>query len=318
MFWGAFGATAGGIAQILILAALGYFLKKKSILSDAGLDTVSRLTIDVTLPLLIFTQLVREFNVHVYPDWWIFPVLSFTITVLGLVVGFVFTAFVSGWKKKLQFLNLVTFQNSGYLPLAMVMALLPAHKAGSMLIYLFLFLMGFNLIMWPLAVYIFSLSREARIKWKHVFNPPVIAALAGLAVVFLGLGKFMPLMVMKPLRLVGDCTLPLAMIVVGADLAQIKVRHLDAKSMFWLIVAKLMVLPALGLWFVYRFKVPELVGLLIVLQLAVPSATSLAVIARHYKKEDILVSQGILTTHLAALITIPIILSFYFARVLVQ
>ena len=316
MFWGALRATGSGITQILILACLGYVLRKKAFISDTGLDAISRLVIDVTLPLLIFTQLVREFNLAVYPDWWIYPILSVTITVVGLVVGFVFTAFVSSWKKKVQFLNLVTFQNSGYLPLALVAALLPVHQVGSMFIYLFLFLTGFNLVMWPLAVYIFSLSRDTEFRLKNILNPPVIASLAGLAAVFFGIHKIIPSVALKPLRLIGDCTLPLAMLVVGADLAQIRVRHIDSKAMFWLVVAKLVVLPTLGLVFISRFKVPELVGLLIVLQLAVPSATSLSVIARHYKKEDILVSQGILVTHLVSLVTIPVFLSLYFSRVL--
>jgi hypothetical protein len=318
MFWEAFRATSQAVLQILVLAGVGYFLRKKAVISDTGCDAISRLVIDVTLPLLIFTQLVRDFNVAVYPDWWIFPILSFTVTVVGLVVGFVFTIFVGPWKKKLQFLNLVTFQNSGYLPLALIVSLLPPHKAGSMLIYLFLFLMGFNLVMWPLAVYIFSLSRETEFKLRNVLNPPVIAAIAGLAAVFLGVAKVLPMAALKPLRLIGDCTLPLAMLVVGADLAQIKIKHLDVKAMSWLLIAKLIIMPALGLAFVYRFKVPELVGLLIVLQMAVPSATSLSVIARHYKKEDILISQGVLLTHLASLITIPVFLSLYFAKFLGQ
>jgi predicted permease len=77
-------------------------------------------------------------------------------------------------------------------------------------------------------------------------------------------------------------------------------------------LAKLVVMPALGLWLVFIFKFPELFGLLIVLQLAMPPATNLSVIVSHYKKDDLLVSQGIFFGHVASLVTIPLILSLYF------
>ncbi len=318
MFVGAFKITAAAVIQILLLAAIGYFLKKRNIFSDTGLDALSHLVIDVTLPVLIFVQLLRDFNFSVYPDWWIFPLLSLIITVAGLTVGLIFIGFIRGRQKKLQFLSLVTFQNSGYLPLAMFAALLPAYKVGTMFIYLFLFLIGFNLIMWPLAVYILSFSKEAKFEFNSLLNPPVIAALLGVAVVFLGWNKFVPELVLKPFRLVGECTVPLAMFVVGADLAKIKVEHFDKNSMLWLAMAKLIILPLLGLALVFKLRLPELLGLLILVQLAVPPATSLSVIIRHYKKEDLLISQGIFFGHALSIITIPVFLSLYFALAMVK
>lgn len=318
MFFEAFKTAFSGVAQILILGLIGYFLKKRNALSEAGLDALSSLTINVTLPLLIFCQLVADFNFALYPDWWLFPLISIAVTLVGLAVGVVFLRFISGRQRRLQFLNLVTFQNSGYLPLAMVAALLPAEQVGPMFIYLFLFLIGFNLIMWPLAAYILSFSKDTRIRLSDIFNPPVIAAILGVAAAFFGINKFVPALVLKPLKMVGDCTLPLAMFVVGADLARIKVEHFDRKAMLLLVAAKLVVLPALGLWFVSRFRMPELLGLLILLQLAVPPATSLSVIARHYKKEDLLISQGIFFGHVLSLVTMPVFLSLYFSRIMVR
>ena len=318
MFAEAFKITASAVIQILLLCTIGYFLKKRNILSDTGLDALSHLVIDVTLPILIFVQLSRDFSFNVYPNWWIFPLLSLAITMAGLVVGLIFIGVIKGEQKKLQFLSLVTFQNSGYLPLAMFAALLPAYKAGAMFIYLFLFLIGFNLVMWPLAVYILSFSKKAKFEFDNLFNPPVIAAILGVVVVFLGLNKFIPNPVLKPLKLVGECTVPLAMFVVGADLAKIKVEHFDKSSMFWLALAKLVILPTLGLWLVFKLRLPELFGLLILTQLAVPSATSLSVIIRHYKKEDVLISQGIFFSHILSIITLPVFLSLYFAWAMVK
>ncbi len=318
MFLESFKITGLAVAQIFLLAALGYFLIKKNILGDEGMDALSRLVIEITLPLMIFCQLIKDFNFNLYPDWWVFPLISIAITISGLIVGSIFTGFIRGGQHKLQFLSLIAFQNSGYLTLALVAAMLPADKLNSMFIYIFLFLLGFNLVMFSLGVYVLSFTRAKKFELGSLFSPPVIATLVSLILIFFGFSKFLPEAVLKPLRMVGDCTLPLAMLVVGGNLASIHLGHIDKKTIALVILAKLIILPLLGLWLVVKFKLPELVGLLIILQLAVPSATNLSVIIRHYKKEDLLISQGIFLTHVASLITLPLFLSLYFTLIMVK
>lgn len=312
MFLQSFKITGLAVTQIFLLGAIGYFLMKKNVLGEAGLDILSRLVVEITLPILIFCQLVKDFRFSLYPNWWIFPLLSILITIAGLLVGYLFLGFVRGPQHKMQFLSLVTFQNSGYLPLALVAALLPKDTMDTMFIYLFLFLLGFNLIIWSFGVYMLSFHERKKFELGSLFSPPVVATLFSLVIIFFGLNKFIPDAVLKSLRMVGDCTLPLAMFVVGGSLASIHLKHIDKKAICLMVLAKLVVLPALGLWLIVRFKLPELMGLLIIIELAVPSATSLSVITRHYKKEDLLVNQGIFFSHIVGLITLPIFLSLYF------
>ncbi|MFH1269894.1 MAG: AEC family transporter [Candidatus Omnitrophota bacterium] len=318
MFLESFKITGTAVAEIFLLAALGYFLIKKNILGDEGLNALSRLVIEVTLPLMIFSQLIRDFTFALYPDWWIFPLISIAITIAGLIAGTALSGFIRGQQHKLQFLSLVAFQNSGYLVLTLVAALLPPGKLKSMFIYIFLFLLGFNLVMWSLGVYILSFSRAKKFELGSLFSPPVIATLATLILIFFGLNKFVPQAVLKPLGMVGDCTLPLAMAVVGGNLASIRLGQIDKKAISLLLLAKLIILPALGLLLVVKLRLPELVGLLIVIQLAAPSATTLSLIIRHYKKEDLFISQGIFLSHIVSLITLPLFLSLYFTLTMIK
>jgi len=46
--------------------------------------------------------------------------------------------------------------------------------------------------------------------------------------------------------------------------------------------------------------------------LAMPPATSLSVVTANYKKEDLLISQGIFIGHIVSIFTIPLFLSLYF------
>ena len=313
-----FKIIGSAVAQIFLLGAIGYFLMKMKLLGETGLDILSRLVVEITLPILIFCQLVKDFRFDLYPNWWIFPLMSLLITVAGLLLGYIFIAFIKGHQHKMQFLSLITFQNSGYLPLALIAALLPKEKIGTMFIYLFLFLLGFNLIIWSFGVYMLSLHERKKFELGSLFSPPVIATLVSLVIVFFGINKFIPDTVLRPLRLVGDCTLPLAMFVVGGSLAPIHLKHIDKKAILLMVLAKLVILPLLGLGLIMKFKLPELMGLLIIMQLAVPPATSLSVITRHYKKEDLLISQGIFFGHIVSLVTLPIFLSLYFTLVMIK
>jgi predicted permease len=298
--------------QIFLLGFCGFFLVKKKILSEEGLDALSRLVIELTLPLFIFCQLLQKFNFSLYANWWIFPLLSLAITLLGFIVGLVFSRFNKFQEKeKRQFLSLVTFQNSGYLPLSLIALLLPSAEAEQMFVYLFLFLMGFNLVIWSAGVYLL-VSRKTK-SWElgSLFSPPVLATLASFLFILLGLNRFMPEFILRPMKMIGDTTVPLAMIVVGGCLAQMPIRNINKQTIFSLFIAKLILLPLVTLIFLTYFKLPRLVGFLILLQAAMPPATSLALITRHYKVEDKLIRQGIFLGHLLSLITIPLFLSLF-------
>jgi predicted permease len=312
MLASSFRITGVAVAQIFLLAAIGYILVKKNILGHDGLDALSRLVIEITLPVLIFCQLVKDFSFGLYPDWWIFPLISIAITIAGLMLGSLFTVFIKGHQHKAQLLSLITFQNSGYLPLPLIAALLPKEKADIMFIYLFLFLIGFNLVVWSAGKYMLTFSGLKKFELGTLFSPPVITAISSLIFISLGLNKFVPDAALKPLRMVGDCTLPLAMLVVGGNIAEIHLGKIDKKAIALIVLSKLIILPLLGLWLVIKFRLPQLMGFLVLLQLAVPPATSLSVIVRHYKKEDLLVSQGIFFGHILSIITIPVFLSLYF------
>ncbi len=318
MFFESFKVTGFAVLEIFILGALGFFLVKKKILGETGLDSLSRLTIEITLPILIFCQLIKDFSFNLYVNWWVFPLISIAITALGLVVGAVFSFFIHGTEHKLQFFSLVTFQNSGYLPLALIAALLPKEQADVMFMYLFLFLLGFNLVMFSFGSYMLTFKKSKKFELATLFSPPVAATLVTLLLVLIGFDKLVPEFVFKPLKLVGSCTLPLAMLVVGGNLAQIHLGHIDKKAIFLLAVAKLLVLPVLGLVLLANFRLPELIGLLIIIELAVPSATLLSVINRHHKKEDLLIGQGIFFSHIFSLISLPVFLSLYFTICMIK
>ncbi len=314
MFWQSFCPVLGAVLQIVILGAIGFILVKRALLAAPGIDLLSRLVISVTLPAMMFTRRIQGFRFDLEPAWWIFPLVSFAITILGFMVGGIFANFVSGDEEKRQFLSLLAFHNSGYLPLALAAALLSPEEASQMFIYIFMFLLGFNLLVWSLGVHFLTARGGKKMELSSFLNPPVLTVIVTMALVGLGVNKFIPEIIIKPLRMLGDATLPLAMLVVGGSLAFIQIRKVKVKPMLLVILCKLFILPFLGLLFIWSFSLPRLFSLLLMMQLAMPSATSLSLIIARYKRKDLLISQGILLTHLVSLVSIPLFLSLIWIK----
>lgn len=315
-FLASFKVAAAAVLQILLLAACGFFVVRRGIITDSGLGALSKLVVEVTLPLFVFTQLILRFGFSLYPNWYLFPLLSFVITLVGFGAGYVILKIRPGEiKDKKAFLALTAFQNSGYLVIPLIVALLPKDRSDTLLIYLFLFLLGFNICVWSLGVYLLSARKRKGFELGTLFTPVVLAILAGLAAVFLRIDRVIPDILIRPFRMIGECTVPLAMLVVGGCLGQINFsKPVNAKGIFYLVLAKLVLVPGLALLALYNVRIEPLVGLLIMLEAAVPSATSLSVISRYYQSESAdFVNHGVFWTHIISIVTIPLFLSLFFA-----
>lgn len=307
-----FKSITQAMLQIFLLGLVGFILVRKKLLSGEGVSGLTTFLIEVTFPALIFWQIIAKFDFNLYPNWWLFSLASLIITALGLLVGYLFSSSLKDAQLRREFMSLVGFQNAGYLPLTLFGWIVPKEELSSALIYLFLFLLGFNLVIWSWGVYFLSSHKLKKFSCVSIFSPPVVATLLGFAFVFFRINSFIPKFILTPLEMLGSCSFPLAIVVVGASLADLYVaKPFDKKLVLKLILAKLIVLPLLGLLFLNYFRLPYLIGLLIILELAVPSATSLAVIVRRYSKEEKIISQGIFLSHIVSLITLPVFLALF-------
>lgn len=302
------------IIQLVLLGCVGFWLVKLSWIRESGLKMLSGLVIGFFLPLFMFSEIIKRFRFDLYPDWWVFPILSLLITAVGFLLGLLaLAAFPTIRKNEGEFLGITTFQNSGYLPLPLVAALLPSGLAQEMFIYIFLFLIGFNMTIFSFGVWLLSPSGERRcFDYKHIFNAPVLATLLALACIFFKINRLFPEMATKPLEIIGRAAIPLSILVVGGNLASIKSKVTSAlKPLSCALAIKLLILPLIFLGVVIFFKFKPLIGLLILLQAAMPPAALLSVISKSQNSEDRLVSQSIFYGHLLSILTVPLFLVLF-------
>ncbi len=371
-FLTSFKITTIGIFQIFFIALCGYVCVKLKVISKEGVDTIGKLVINLTLPFFIFVKIVKYFNFADFAFWWTIPLLSIGMLFLSFLLA---TLFLPVFKIKdniPELKSLVTFQNSGYLPLALIQTLLVCKQQEIAFIYIFLFLLGFNFIIWSLGVRYLTKCKDIGInpvRWRGRFNilrlsngvniktfltAPFVAILFSLLIVYLRLNEFFPIQLLKPMEWIGDCTIPLGILVIGAIIGETKLtkkaininpvgdnpapseKERDegclpdttptlvggygaggqpisnvVKSIIYVILLKLIIIPSTILLILKLTTPPYLLGLIIIIQASMPSATSLAIISRRYSSNYELISSGIFITHILSLITIPLFIIFY-------
>ena len=308
-----FTMTFAAMFQIFLLGLCGYVLVKKDIISAENIKALSRLIIGLLLPCFIFAKFIENFSFIAFRFWWVFPLMSIVVTVIGFMIGDLVANSDTRLKKfRQEFVGLVAFQNSGYLPLLLVALLLPAQQQERMFILIFLFLLGFNLVLWSAGVFYLTRQKGTRLHIGSLLSPPVVAIIASLFIIVIGVNRFIPPLIIAPVKMLGECTLPLAMLVVGANFSlATKQPRENAWIVFNIVVAKLLLMPLFVFGILLLLRPPHEMAFLLLLESIVPSATSLSLIMRTYEKEDNIISAGVFWTHVISLITIPLFLVLF-------
>ena len=112
-------------------------------------------------------------------------------------------------------------------------------------------------------------------------RPPIMATIAGLAVSAAGVDIPAPLVTIC--ELLGAAFVPCALIAAGLFVAGCPVQGATTE-IGWLVVAKLLVHPAITWWLAYHvFELEGILPAIAVIQAALPSGVPVFVLAQHYK-----------------------------------
>ena len=306
-----FKTTLSATVQIFLMGSCGYFLVKRKVINDNGLVILSRLVISLFFPLFTFHQLTNHFSFSVYQNWWIFPLISFGVTLGGFLIGWLTAQCFKNIPFQKEFIALTGFQNSGFIPLMLVATMFTGELAQKLYIYIFLFLVGFDLVMWSFGVWFLTKSKSAKFDLTNLLYSPFTAIVISLLLVLFGWNQAIPEVLKTPIKMFGDCALPMAVFVVGGNLAMIDIFSSNQREIILAMLSKLVFFPLLAFLFVLTFHIDKFIGFLIILQAAVPSANSLSVIARRHQIDDQFLNQGIFFTNIASIITLPVFLTLY-------
>jgi len=296
-----------GIFKILLIVGIGYILYVFKVLNSHILEWLNKLLLWICLPVLIFAKIASGFDANVIESWWHLPLYAFAITFLGFILGYVFQKFFLRFNSSEEFTGCCAFQNAGYIPLTLTTFVCSGDFCNIIFIYIFLYLIGFNILFWGFAPAYFSKDIRKNFKFSKIFNAPFIATVVSLLVVFSGLKETIPQQIYIPLNFIGSATFYIALIILGGFLA----KNSGFKPDRWDVIGacvfvKLILMPFIVFLVLRVIDISFSLKFFIFLEAIMPTAVSLVIVGNYVKADNKLLSGVILYSHALAAITMPL------------
>ena len=303
------------ISVLFVVFFIGGLIRHKKILTEESTKILARVVLVVTLPFLYFYSLATKFTAELLKSIWVLPVFAVGIVIAAYGIASLLSRFARlNSKEKAAFIYLGTFTNCGFLAIPIANALYGSEG----IIRVVFFNVGFNLLYWTLGVWTLKRSREnVRHEGagilpfsKNLINSGTIGLLLGMIA---GLAAFkIPYFILDSANLVGSATIPLALLVVGSIMSRVEMQKLQRykRPLVLIALCRLIIVPALTLFVTGLFtSLSPLVRAIIVLQSAMPSASTTPIFTTRFGGDSQLASAGVFVTTACSIITIPIFIS---------
>lgn len=310
------------VLLILILIAMGFVARKRGMISAVGTSEMVRILIAIIYPCLIFSSVTR-LNVQDLAANWIMPAMAMLIAGTGFVLGLISLRFmkVADPHRASAFLFQNTINNYLFLPLPLVLLLWGADGVA-LLVFAS---MGFELTVWTVGVFLFNRAGKVSDGIKMMFGPPLIALLFSIGWVCIrdlvnlelpASGLFADVM-HRVLDLfyfgsetVGKATVAVSMIVSGSRIAALNVSTVLDKQVWLLSGLRLVVTPILFILILKLIPMSETAYGILAVVAVMPAAVTSLVFSERFGGDSDFIASTLLVTHVAAIITIPVLLAW--------
>jgi len=308
IFTETFETTFLAVLKVFLVIGAAGLLVRKRIISQENIKSLSMVTIDVFLPCMIFSTMIRSFRPGQMQYWWVLPLLSLAILGVGMI--FAFLLFRRELPAKKNMLPMAAVQNAGYLVLPIGKMLYP-DQFDTFATYSFLYILSFSPMLWSLGKHLMTSEANSQGGWKALITPPFVANILGLAMVFTGLYDRIPKVFEESVTMLGNATVPVANFILGAILGSIPLKgiFLHRKDGIKVVAVKFILLPALtllGLSLSGLAARDSLMADFLVLQAASAPATALVLQVRKYGGDEPKVGAIMLLCYLVCILLMPL------------
>lgn len=275
------------IITILILMIIGFFIKRKKILSNETQAGIINLLIKVCIPITIINSFLAPFDFSKIKTVMSLTIIAFLIyPIYQFVVSKILYLKHSDEEKGRIFRFATTYPNAVFMGFPFVQALFGANG----LFFAAVFNLPYNLYMWSMGFAQFTKQPMNKEGMKHTFgNPVFISCLIGYAWWFLQ--AFIPAHTIKTLAPVYDVfsmasgiNTPLSMLIIGGMVADSKFGQIIAdKSVWFYAFNKLIIAPGLVLTVLYLLGFKGWILAIPAVIFAMPTCTTSAILAGQYE-----------------------------------
>ena len=285
---------------MFIYMIIGYLLYRNKLITKQGSGEIGKVLIYLIVPMAIIKSYIKEFSPELMTGFFI----SLAAAVGALVLSIIVSRLIFGRKSAVREFG-AAFSNAGFIGIPIVQMTL----GDEAVFYIASFVALLNILQWTYGVYVMTGDKSLISAKKIVTNPVVIGFAAGLMLFFL------PIRVADIFTgIVGTLAAmngPLAMIVLGAYLAQVPIKTLFTDAETYLCTAvRLVLIPVLTVFALMLIPSGYMtIRTAVLLVAAAPVGSNVAIFAQLYGKEYKDAVKDVCLSTVLSILTLPVILS---------
>ncbi len=292
---------------LFIILIIGFVAGKTGIIADGASKKLSELLLYVTSPMLVLNSFFFEYSAEKMRNGLLVLLLGSCFFLFSILLSAVlYRKYDSKVKPIMRFT--AVFPNCGFMGLPMMKALYGEEGVflGSFIV------VAFNLFVWTFGLAMFSeIKGKEGIRHslkKALLNPALISVYVGVVIFVFQIP--VPNFLQQAVKYVGDMTLPLSMLIIGALISTAKFRSLlNDLKVYYASAVRLILLPLAAYAIFYFVGAPKMVTSVIITAAAMPIAANTTIFAEMFDKDSVFASKAVTLSTMLSIITAPLIVS---------
>ncbi len=292
------------LIMLAIMMLIGFIGVKTKFLQIQLKDSISKIILRVTLPLLNLTSITGQtLRPEMIQNAGIIALVAIVVICLTLAVGRLF-AKLFRLKAPTDTIHtcMSAFGNVIFLGYPLITALYGQEG----LFYAIVYALVNDGFVWTLGVFMIAKSgggdREAGL--KKLINPNTVTFLISL--LMLALGLRLPSLLHNTLAQVGSMTTCLSMLFIGMTLATIPLAGIYKRvSIYAIVLVKMLLIPAVLSFLLAKTNLDRVLLGVLLLQIAMPVQTIITVVANEFGSDDRYAAECVFITTIFSLATLP-------------
>ena len=292
------------VVIMVIMIAVGFVLTKIGTLSEKGAGEITKILLNIVTPCLIISSFLSAESGSVSPiSLLLAAVLPLASMIIAAILSYtMFRKETAERKRVLRFS--VVFGNVGFMGMPLVTSILGEEGV----IFASFFIVMFNIFCWTYGYTMMSGQKTIKIK-SILINPGTIGLVIGLPLYLLNVN--LPEVINAPVEYFADLNTPLAMVIVGSNIAKVKFKDfLTDISVYKVAIMRLFIAPLVFFRLLFIVKPENNLYMSTAIQAATPAAANCVLFAMLFKQDAKLASKTVAATTLFSVLTIPLMTLF--------
>ncbi len=289
------------IVLMFIYMMIGFLLYKKKFVTKQGSKELGLILLYVILPVVIVKAYIVTFTAELLKGL----IISFLASLLALLLSIFLSRVVFNSKYPIEHFG-SAFSNAGFIGIPLVEMTFGDSMA---VFYVSSFVALLNILQWTYGIVVMTGKKDSIALKKIATNPIVISFLIGIILFFIPIE--LPEVLGSAVSAIASMNAPVAMIILGIYLAQMKLKDLFTDKITYLCsLMRLIVIPFITAIILAFIPSDEMLKMSILIVAATPVGANVAIFAQMQNLDYTQAVKDVCLSTVLCIVTIPLVVTF--------